>query len=253
MSMTEITIQDLKNLCINTSKNLLRMLNEKEEFSKVSSPNLETRLIFPKYERKNNNPIRHSEQEARVQFILALERYYKEIFYSIETPTDYNYSFSGKKFDEKKDKENKPKCFPDLSEGASAQFDLSLFIRSDNNLEQIVDIEFKSQSPTPGNIGKDLLKLFAEDRTGLFFHIIYSNSSKALDNDLNKFADESKNIADYLRENNIKPNSRNVLFVFCVINEKKVFIKECTDWQDENIFKNFFNITNNNNWEIINL
>ena len=54
-----------------------------------------SRLIFPK---KSDGTIRVSEQELRFIFVEQLNEYVRknwDVYYSVETPTEYNYRFSG--------------------------------------------------------------------------------------------------------------------------------------------------------------
>ncbi len=114
-----------------------------------------TRLIFPKYrdeEKKNKKELtRVSEQELRFAFIESFvekctKEEIKDLFYSIETPTQKKYSFS------KKPKE-------DEEEGRSAEFDTVIFKKNGNTLDRVCLIEFKAHNPNAREIEKDLLKL----------------------------------------------------------------------------------------------
>lgn len=255
-----IEINDLKNLCINASRNLIEMLDENEWIKDVRElPNLQTKMIFPTYKREleedtnkksEEKPVRISEQEARFQFCLAIERYYKEIYYSIETPTKYNYSFSGKDDNNKKIK--KLQIFiPDAGNdkvGMSARFDMSLFEKIDSKLEQVCDIEFKMQSPDKDKIEKDLLKLFAESKLGLFFHFLYSNDSNALNNDFKKFDESISCIIQHFDEINCKNcisikndfiREKIILFAFFILKDNLIIFKEYNTLKNSNI-KDFF-------------
>ncbi|MFH1051418.1 MAG: hypothetical protein V1779_10885 [bacterium] len=269
-----IEIQDLKNLCINASRNLVEMLNERDGFKgTLLHPNLETKMIFPIYELEitgDKGDVRISEQEARFQFCLAIERYYKEIFYSVETPTKYNYSFSGKDDENKNIKKlqifkPEPKN-PDV--GMSARFDMSLFERNlDNKFEQVCDIEFKLQSPDKEQIEKDLLKLFAEAKAGVFFHFVYNNRKHAFQNDLIKFQKSADDIFNKFNLINIKGSQdikddfnkqKTILFAFFLLDLGELHFKEF--WHNKTTRKSndFFSyedpqINEKNGWESVKL
>jgi len=128
---------------------------------------IKTRLIFPRYfDTKDQNKInrgnksnnikvrtRISEQELRFAFVEAFNASdgVKEnhLFYSIETPTEGRYYFSGKE----------PKMVSKDKKGRSAAFDLVIY---DKNLTRICLIEFKAKSVKPKDYIKDLLKLYKE-------------------------------------------------------------------------------------------
>ena len=141
-----ITEQDLKNLCINVAENIIKLPNEKEEIKDDFNP--QVKLIFPQKERKIE--IRISEQESRILFCNEIENYFKEIFYSIETPTEKSYSF-GKTLEEIKLEEK----------GQSALFDMSLFELENKKLLQKINIEMKAHNVEISHIAKDILKLTA--------------------------------------------------------------------------------------------
>lgn len=169
-----ITVNDLKNLSYNTFLKLIEMPSESEGFTKNPERNLRTRLIFPRYERSDEKPekIRISEQEARFVFCQEIDAYYKEIFYSIETPTENKYSFSSGPDNDKKF---------EVGRGQSAMSDVSLFEKEENGkMKQVIDIEFKAHNVDRSNISKDLLKLICENHNGLFFHLLESADSGTL-------------------------------------------------------------------------
>lgn len=110
-----------------------------------------TRLVFPKY--RGVNKTRVSEQELRFAFVEAFNASdgVKEnhLLYSIETPTEGRYFFSGED----------PKIVSKDGKGRSAAFDLVIY---DKNLTRICLIEFKAKSAKPKDYIKDLLKLHKE-------------------------------------------------------------------------------------------
>ena len=122
--------------------------------------NIKTRLIFPHYStipRKENEEIkiRVSEQELKFIFIEEFNRYCdknkrKDLFYSVETPTEYKYSFGDKK----------NPCRDD-EHGQSAMVDLSIH---DKDLKRVALIEFKALNPEEFCFHKDFVKLTEESK-----------------------------------------------------------------------------------------
>lgn len=201
-----ITIDDLKNLCINTSQKLIKMPSETIGFNKNPERNLRTKLIFPRY--KHSNTTRVSEQEARFVFCQEIEAYYKEIFYSIETPTRKKYSFSSKNTESKKFR---------VGYGQSAMSDVSLFEREENELKQKIDIEFTARNVARAHISKDILKLLCEDNNGLSFHLLEAVDSGTLKGLMLKYQNSRD---DYEIEDKYKAEIKEydyILFVVCCI------------------------------------
>ena len=161
------TEQDIRNICINVARKLIKLPNEKEGIK--SCPTLLSKLIFPQYERKTE--IRISEQESRILFCYEIENYYEEIFYSIETPTEKTYHFGKRLKDITLD-----------NKGQSALIDMSLFELKNKQFKQKVNIEFKAHNVEESHITKDILKLFAEEQSGLFFHTLKTIDSGTLNN-----------------------------------------------------------------------
>ena len=120
----------------------------------------EGRLVFPRYRDKR---LRVSEQEARFAFVEALCQ--GPFRYSVETPTDKLYKFTGKK------------CL-------SAQTDLAIHDASGKC--RICNVEFKEGGISPSNnskisaIYKDVQKLLREPRWGLWFHLLESTDNSTI-------------------------------------------------------------------------
>ena len=115
----------------------------------------EGRLVFPQYRKKDDGTkgdLRVSEQEARFAFVEALCQ--GPFRYSVETPTDKLYQFTGKT-------------------PLSAQTDL--VVHDASGKCRICNVEFKggriSKSRIP-SIYKDVEKLLREPRWGLWFHLL---------------------------------------------------------------------------------
>jgi len=244
-----ITEFDLKNICINVARNLVNLPNEKEGITNF--PNLQSKLIFPQYEREEKNEIRISEQESRILFCNELENYYKEIFYSIETPTVKNYRF-GKEL----------KYIKIDKTGQSALYDMSLFELENKTFTQKINIEFKAHNVELSHIAKDILKLFAEEQSGLFFHTLKAIDSGTLNNNGNTgVLDKYKKSIDKFHSE-WKPTGKGlekyIVFAICII-EQKVLLTKTLKKSDLGEINDFFkidyqatrekiNITNNNNW-----
>ncbi len=111
-----------------------------------------SRLIFPHYSTVyRDGETRISEQELRFVFIEQFNAYCAEnnlkLFYSVETPTEYKYTFT--------DKNNPHKD----ENGQSAMVDLCIH---DEKLERIALIEFKALNPDEFCYEKDFCKLNEE-------------------------------------------------------------------------------------------
>jgi len=121
-----------------------------------------TSLIFPK---KRDGKIRFSEQELRFTMINLFDtNNYLKLTYSVETPTDKDYSFKG--FGRR-----------------SASSDLSFY----DNDEKILNIEHKAHSPNPDSVDKDIEKLVKEECYGAWCHVYKNEDSGTLSNLFNKF------------------------------------------------------------------
>ena len=142
----------------------------------------EGRLVFPQYrdpdEKKNKRKrdLRVSEQEARFAFVEALCQ--GPFRYSVETPTDKPYQFSGEK-------------------KLSAQTDLAVHDASGRC--RICNIEFKEGGISPSKsdkdkdnfpIYKDIQKLLREPRRGLWFHLLESVNNSTIHNFLSVIAEK---------------------------------------------------------------
>lgn len=110
-----------------------------------------SRILFPKY---RNGATRFSEQELRFIFVEQLNIEIKEhkwdVYYSVETPTEYRYKIKD---------EITPQVYKDEDKGQSAQFDLVIH---DNIFNRIVLIEFKANNASIAHHDKDFKKLEEE-------------------------------------------------------------------------------------------
>ncbi len=238
-----LTEEDLKNICINVSRGLVLLPTENELINNY--PNLQSKLIFPKKEKKSK--IRISEQESRVLFCHAIENYYKEIFYSIETPTLENYCFK--------------KEIAKNNNGQSALFDMSLYELKNELITQKINIEFKAHNVKDSHIEKDILKLFKEPQSCLFFHTLKAINSGTLINGKTGIFDKYKTgiLGNINRWNSQK--EKYILFAICIIDQNVLLMKtfkasDFTNISDffeikfKNITRKKINFTNINNWII---
>lgn len=138
-------------------------INEQINPSEIGS-----RILFPEYSKKRKSPEkdRISEQELRFIFVEQLNKVAekKDLYYSVETPTEEAYVFS-------KDKGG-PKIVMETDEdGVSARTDLVIHIKEDNQFIRKALIEFKALNPTIENYQKDFCKLEneGEDDTLKYF------------------------------------------------------------------------------------
>ncbi len=127
-----------------------------------------SRIIFPCYSKTYRNGERRiSEQEMRFVFIEQFNQYCEETgwdaYYSVETPTEWEYRFSG---------EEKPHK-TDSDEGQSAMVDVCVH---DNQGERICLLEFKAGNPEPFCYIKDLVKLTEEGKLGFFVQLLKSQN-----------------------------------------------------------------------------
>ena len=126
------------------------------------NPNRKTRLIFPKYRNEN---IRISEQEFRFVLTRLLEKSkHPKFYYSVETPTNGEYSFQGKG-------------------KRSASSDLSLYFDG----KKVLNIEFKAHNAKQDSIDKDIEKLTTEDVNGAWIHILKKEDKGTVKTLFNKY------------------------------------------------------------------
>ena len=164
---------------INRSYNILQKVyeNQQEKTAVKIVPDNGSRILFPKY---RNGETRFSEQELRIIFIEQLNIEIKEhkwdVYYSVETPTQYRYKFKG---------EETPLVFKDEKKGRSAQFDLVIH---DNKFNRIALIEFKANNASVAHHNKDFLKLEEEGSNSVFTYFleVVKSSDAGTKNSLNQ-------------------------------------------------------------------
>jgi len=140
------------------------------DFEKSGGSSIE-QLIFPQKVQAKGNINRISEQELRLLFIEEFKKANKDLFYSIETPTEEKYKFGKSYADIKVDKN-----------GQSASLDMCVFERNSNKYERLLNIEFKHKNASIKKIGKDVLKLMQEKQNGAFIHLLNNTDKGTLCN-----------------------------------------------------------------------
>ena len=158
---------ETKNHIRTILNNTFDIISETYKYQKEDchfAPAGKSRLIFPK---KSDGTIRVSEQELRFIFVEQLNEHVREnwdVYYSVETPTEYNYRFSGA---------STPECHGVETDGRSANIDLSIH---NNQGERIALIEFKHGHDFDA-MNKDFLKLAKEKGDSLRFFVGLLSSS----------------------------------------------------------------------------
>jgi len=221
-----IDVKDLKEVCVAVARRLATLHHEEERIEREDQD--VPRLIFPLYERRSKRTPRISEQEARVLFLQEVQKdKYDGIYYSIETPTDYRYSF-GKEVSDLE-------CLRRGRRGQSASYDMSLYkLTPRGKLEQAVNIEFKAHNVELTHIAKDFLKLMVEKYPGVFFHVLERVDKKTLtvcseeeEGVLAKYERAFKELAENkacIRHDDFD-HDRHILFAICCLNPKFIMTK----------------------------
>lgn len=170
--MNSIEVQTLTGIAQRASIRLEDM------YSRRSTPS--AGLMFPLYRSKVDGDklkYRLSEQEARIMFIIELEKEIQDknccfTLYSIETPTLNRYSG----FARRDNKYVDPVYHDRNTEGGcSGSIDLSIY---QSNLKRpYINIEFKHGTSVLHEFEKDLLKLYAEAGNGVWFHMFAGNEN----------------------------------------------------------------------------
>ena len=170
-----------------------------------------------RFAKKRDSSLRISEQEFRFVMTCLAEKWFpSEITFSVEQPTEEDYSFSGLK-------------------AQNAWTDLSFFY----NEKQALNIEFKARQPEQSVIDKDIEKLCREPIHGAWCHIFKNENEGTVKTLFNKF---KKSIPKYLISDKTKPISFHILIL-----ESKTLLSrkgKCDDWERLNIDE-IFNIKYN--------
>lgn len=151
---TYIINKYLLELVQETSRELLKIYFDK--------PNRRTLLKFPQYRKQDK---RISEQELRFALTNLHGQFsHPKLYYSVETPTLEEYSFSGKG-------------------KRSAASDLSFY----HNDEKVLNIELKAHNPAQKAIDKDIEKLVNENCNGAWIHLLKNEDSGTVKTLFEKF------------------------------------------------------------------
>jgi len=156
-------------------------------------------LVFPLYRK---GTARYSEQEARFLFCHLLHTLDLPYYYSVETPTDQTYQFTGD--------------YP-----LSAQSDVSLYGWSGNDLERMANVEFKALQPRQNQIDKDISKLVSEPVPGNWFHTLKNADSGTLSALFRKLTEAFARLPRIATARNAS-----ILFCFCVIEKRWACIRQ---------------------------
>ena len=191
-------METVKSIIEDIISTTFRVITDVYKYQKESKPKIfiippvKSFIIFPekaKDDSENDGPDRISEQELRFIFI---EQFNKSetakengLFYSIETPTRKFYCFDGlpRVVDEEEHNKNKGQ----KGAGRSANIDLVIYQKKDDNISRVALIEFKAHNPAENDYRKDICKLINEevgsDCLKYFIQIINNGSN------LNDFRD----------------------------------------------------------------
>jgi hypothetical protein len=166
-------MKTVENLLEAALKELHLIDSEDEKATERTS----SRMIFPIY---RDGKRRVSEQEAKQLVIKHLEeeRDQHEYYYSVETPTQSVYNFTGET-------------------GRSGNTDVCLYIKNgDGSYERVHIIEFKAQNA--GNFQQDFLKLKNENEksNNYFVHAIETFDKGTIESLIEKYADAFKLFED---------------------------------------------------------
>lgn len=155
---TNIINEYLYELVKESSEELLKIYIDKD---------CETRLRFPL---DKDGYKRISEQEFRFMLTNVIQSkptlLHSSLYFSVETPTDELYVFSGKP-------ENKRR----------ASSDLSFY----NGSKKVMNVEFKANPASQFSISKDIQKLSNEECNGAWIHLMKSENKSSVKNLFEKF------------------------------------------------------------------
>ena len=154
-------MESIVEICKEVLKRLTTIGYEKEGL--VSSG----QLIFP----SKNSGKRISEQELRQLFIEEFKEKHTDLYFSIETPTVYKYSFTNELNDI---------CVSE--KGQSALIDMCILQKKSevSDYNRLLNIEFKHKNVTEAIISKDILKLMHEKEDGAFILLLKNTDDGTL-------------------------------------------------------------------------
>lgn len=203
-------------------------------------------LIFPMKIQANGTKYidRISEQELRLLFIDEFKENYKNLFYSIETPTIFKHFF-GKFYEDMKSD----------GTGQSASIDMCVFERVSDRYQRILNVEFKSKNPPIKDIAKDILKLMAEKHNGAFIHLLISSNAGTFCNS-NQTGIFNKYHQSFLKFQQNWIHDKSIRFIIISLNQKVLIHREIKKEDLNNLRDIFFiesgckgiNEVNTNGW-----
>jgi hypothetical protein len=195
----------LLKLIQETSKELLRIYFDKS--------NRRTHLKFPRYRK---GEVRVSEQELRFALTNIHEQFtpHPDIYYSVETPTEEEYSFSG-------------------NDKRSAASDLSFYY----NNKKVLNIELKAHNADQKAINKDIEKLVRENCNGAWIHVFKNEDSRTVRALFEKFEKAF---------NKYKPSKKPISFHILILETKTLLSRKGKE-NEINYSKESFNI-NYDSW-----
>lgn len=183
-------LSELKEINLKTCQLLWELPDVKASNQTIDYP----RLIIP--EKRSKDP-RISEQEARFVYSSVLNN--SRFYYSIETPTEKEYTISGKG-------------------KRSASTDLTIY-EYDGEFKKLVNVEFKAHNAKFEEIEKDIRKLINEEKIGNWFHLLKNTNSKTLKALFEKV--KKALVEDYDK----KISKISILFCFCILDKKWACMK----------------------------
>lgn len=206
-------ITQLYNLLVNLSENAVKELSSGIGYHNSIS---NTRIRFPNYRKKDaasDYKTRISEQELRFIYTALLEKMFISlpITYSVETPTDERYSFSG-------------------DGSRSAASDMSLY---ENDIK-ICNIELKANQPSQDAVDKDIEKLCTENVVGVWSHLLDNTDAGTIRTLSKKFCEAYK----------AKSIAKHPQIFFISLLKQRVLLSAITEDVEtlHNTPENFFNI-----------
>lgn len=197
-------------------------------------------IKFPKYYNgKSKGQTRVSEQELRFAMACLFDTVKgenKDYSFSIETPTENNYSFSKNK--EGLDSDNKKQ------RKRSAQTDMTLYEKGKSK----INIEFKANNQN-SSFDKDIEKLLRENNIGAWCHILRNADDRTWKSLLGKSGKFKNAFNKVIKKYKIK--QKPLYFSFLVLEKGTFYWKEYNKGN-----KDFFlnieseqDMVNNNSWE----
>lgn len=195
-------MESVVEICKQVLERLTTIGYEKE--SLVSSG----QLIFP----SKRDGRRISEQELRQLFIEEFKVKHTDLYFSIETPTVYSYSFTNVL--------KQIKIGDEANGGQSALIDMCILKKESkiSDYTRLFNIEFKHRNATEANISKDILKLMHEQENGAFVLLLKNTDDGTLKSVFKKF---SSSFDTHLQNNCWSKNESFIEIIIISLEEKR--------------------------------